>query len=125
MVIDTSALLAVYFNERHALWVLSIIESYPAAPMMSTVNLSEMLILLRDRNPSGYRALSDRLVGEPIRFIPPTISQAQLAAEARSKFPLNLGDCFAYALAKEEGEPLITLDRDFKRTDIKVLLPVR
>jgi ribonuclease VapC len=93
--------------------------------MMSTVNLSEMLILLRDRNPSGYRALSDRLVGEPIRFIPPTISQAQLAAEARSKFPLNLGDCFAYALAKEEGEPLITLDRDFKRTDIKVLLPVR
>ena len=124
MVIDTSALLAVYFNEKHALWVLSAIETHPATLMMSTVNLAEMLILLQDRNPSGFQSLSDRLLGEPIRFIPPTSSHAQLAAKARSKFPLNLGDCFAYALAKEERVPLLTLDRDFKRTDIKVVLPV-
>ena len=90
---------------------------------MSTVNLAECLILIRDRNPSGYDKLSERLRGEPIRFVPPSASQAQIAAQARVKYPLNLGDCFAYALAKENNEALITLDRNFKRLDIEVLLP--
>lgn len=31
---------------------------------------------------------------------------------------LNLGDCFAYALAKERGEPLLFKGRDFPQTDI-------
>lgn len=40
-------------------------------------------------------------------------------------FPLKLGDCFAYALAKTENCPLLTLDRDFRATDIAALLPPR
>jgi ribonuclease VapC len=32
---------------------------------------------------------------------------------------LNLGDCFAYALAKAAGEPLLYKAKDFSKTDIK------
>jgi len=31
---------------------------------------------------------------------------------------LNFGDCFAYALAKVTGEPLLFKGKDFKKTDI-------
>lgn len=34
-----------------------------------------------------------------------------------------MGDCFTYALAKEQGEALITLDKDFLKTDIQVICP--
>jgi len=37
---------------------------------------------------------------------------------------LNLGDCFAYALAKEEGVALLTLDGDFKATDLDIVVPL-
>jgi ribonuclease VapC len=32
---------------------------------------------------------------------------------------LNFGDCFAYALAKAAGEPLLFQGEDFARTDIR------
>jgi ribonuclease VapC len=52
--------------------------------------------------------------------------QAQIAREAYRDFgkgsghpaKLNFGDCFAYALAKECGEPLLFKGGDFARTDI-------
>ena len=31
---------------------------------------------------------------------------------------LNFGDCFAYALAKVSGEPLLFKGNDFSKTDI-------
>lgn len=36
---------------------------------------------------------------------------------------LNFGDCFAYALAKVTGEPLLFKGDDFVRTDINQALP--
>ena len=58
-----------------------------------------------------------------IRFIPPDREQAELAAEARLRFPLNFGDCFAYALARSTGLPPLTLDSDFRALDVPVILP--
>jgi len=58
-----------------------------------------------------------------IRIVCPTRRQAEMAAAARLRFPLNLGDCFAYALAMDEDCPLLTLDKDFRSTDIRVVLP--
>ena len=33
--------------------------------------------------------------------------------------PLNLGDCFAYALAQAEGDGLLFKGDDFPKTDVK------
>lgn len=123
MVIDTSALLAIYFNEKHASWVVKHLSECTTDMMMSTVNLAEILILLKKHQPKLLESIREELLQSSITFVPPTAHHAQIAARARDQFPLNLGDCFAYALAYEEEVPLLTLDRDFKKTDIKVYLP--
>ena len=123
MVVDTSALLALLFNEKHGVWVEEQLSEFEADLRMSTVNLAELLILLQDRQPQLFESIQEEILLSPIRFVPPTVSQSRIAAAARLKFPLNLGDCFAYALAKEENCPILTLDSDFKKTDIEVLMP--
>ena len=90
---------------------------------MSTVNLAEVLIRLRDRQPTLFPELQQRLLSSGIRFIPPDHAQAVIAAEARLRFPLNLGDCFAYALARAEQCPILTLDEDFRGVDVAVVIP--
>ncbi len=54
-----------------------------------------------------------------------TADTAQVAREAYATFGkgnhparLNFGDCFAYALAKQTGEPLLFKGDDFAQTDI-------
>jgi len=90
---------------------------------MSTVNLTEVLIRVRDRQPQMYESIRSELLAGGIRFVPPDVRQAEIAAEARLRFPLNLGDCFAYALAVAEECPILTLDRDFRAVDRPLLLP--
>ncbi len=61
-----------------------------------------------------------RIIVEPF-----TVEQAHIARQAfhdfgKGRHPagLNFGDCFAYALAKITGEPLLFKGKDFKKTDI-------
>lgn len=123
MVVDTSILLAVLFDEPAAAWAVEQLEAYSAELRMSTVNLTEVLILLRDRQPQLYDDLEDEVLAAGIRFVAPDVAQARIASEARLRFPLNLGDCFVYALARAEGCPILTLDRDFRALDVPVVLP--
>jgi ribonuclease VapC len=59
-------------------------------------------------------------------IVPLTADQAQLARDGwrrfgkgRHKAALNLGDCFAYALAMERNQPLLFKGDDFAQTDVK------
>lgn len=124
MVLDTSVIIAIYFNEKLAGWALDKIESHKGSLLMSVVNLTECLILLKDRNNAGYKILREKLLDEPIKFIETTVLQGQIAAEARMRYPLNLGDCFAYAVCREHDDVLLALDKDFRKTDIKKILPM-
>ena len=61
-----------------------------------------------------------------LRIEPVTEQQVRIARQAyldfgRGNHPagLNFGDCFAYALAKATGEPLLFKGEDFARTDIR------
>ena len=123
MVIDSSALLAVVFNEPSGPWVAGQMEAYAGELMMSSVNYAEVLILATDRQSRLAGELAKTIESSSLRIVPPTAHHAAIAAAARLRYPLNLGDCFAYALAKDEDAPLLTLDRDFRRTDVKVILP--
>ncbi len=123
MVIDTSVILAIIFNEQHATWCVDRLNENSGRLKMSTVNLAEVLILLENRLPKDFRAIREKLERYPIEYVPVSIRHAEIAARTRLKFPLNLGDCFAYALSHESEESLITLDRDFSKTDIEVILP--
>ena len=123
MVVDTSFLLTIYLNEEHATWAATFLQKHKSRLLMSTVNLCELHILLRDKRPQSFEEVEESLNTLSINYVPPTAIQAITAAEARIKFPINLGDCFAYALAKSENCPILTLDRGFRKTDIKVILP--
>ena len=58
MVVDTSALLAVFFNEKHGPWVLDHLQANSGDLAMSTVNYAEVLILIHDRQPKAYRDIA-------------------------------------------------------------------
>lgn len=115
MVVDASVLLAIFFNEVHSAWAIAQMNNYPNELRMSTVNLAEVLIHLHDRQPHFFEKFEDELLYTGrIRFVEPNVEQAKTVAKTRLKFlPLNLGDCFAYALAVQEGCPILTLDKDF------------
>jgi uncharacterized protein with PIN domain len=124
LVVDTSALLAVVFNEASAIWVLEQLDDSKDEALMSTVNLAEALIIVRSRHKKETAAeVAERQVlASEFKFIPPSVEHARLAAMARIKFPLNLGDCFAYALSSEQNCPILTIDRDFRSCGRPLLL---
>jgi ribonuclease VapC len=75
---------------------------------------------------------SDELVeAAGLSVEPVTREQARIAREAYRDFGkgsghkacLNFGDCFAYALAKPTGEPLLFKGADFICTDVTAALP--
>lgn len=123
MVVDTSVILAVFFKEKHYDWAVSQMDAHAHELRMSTINLTETLIHLQDRQPQLFHSLEERILYNGIRFVSPNIEQARIAAQARIKFPLNLGDCFAYALAIIEDCPILTLDKDFRILNHTVIHP--
>lgn len=123
MVLDTSVILAVFFKESCYDWAIHQMNTHSRALRMSTVNLTETLIRLQDRQPQLFQELEEKLIYSGIRFVSPDIEQSKMAAKARIKFPLNLGDCFAYALAVQENCPILTLDKDFRLLQHPVIHP--
>jgi ribonuclease VapC len=116
-------ILAILFGEEHAAWAAEKLRQNRGDLTMSTVNLTEVLVRLEDRRPDLAGDLEDRILGAGIRFVPPDVEQARIAARARLRFPLNLGDCFAYALARVERSGVLTIDADFRAVDVQVVLP--
>lgn len=100
MAIDASPILAILFDEPTADWVTRRLVGHTAALVMSTVNLTEVLIRMQDRRHLDPAAVLERLTHLGVRLISPDVEQAKVAAAARLRFPINLGDCFAYALAR-------------------------
>jgi ribonuclease VapC len=123
VVVDTSALLSLIFREPSGPWVAEQLQSNRRDLSMSSVNYAEALILIQSKQPFLAASIREAIELTSIRIVAPSQAQAELAADARHRYPLNLGDCFAYALAKDEDCPLLTLDRDFRNTDVRVILP--
>ena len=123
MTVDSSLILAILFAEPSHAWAEQRLGEHAGRLCMSTVNLTEVLIRLRDRRPADFVALERQILNSGIEFVPPDVEQARIAAQARLRYPLNLGDCFAYALARTRNLALLTLDTDFKAVDIPVVIP--
>ncbi len=125
MIVDTSAVLAVLFDETDADRFATSLYTAPNRSM-SVVSFVEAAMVLESRQGAEVGARLDAfLVGVQIELAPVTLEQAELARDAWRRFGravhparLNLGDCFAYALAKDTGEPLLFKGNDFTLTDI-------
>jgi ribonuclease VapC len=126
MIIDTSALVAILRDEPEADVCARAIEG-AAQRRLSAVNFVEAPVVIGgSRDPIASRRFDDLLRDAQVLIEPVTEIQARLARDAYRDFGkgsghparLNFGDCFAYALAKVTGEPLLFKGTDFGHTDI-------
>jgi ribonuclease VapC len=128
MVFDTSALLAILFDEPERRAFTEAIEATEVR-LLSAASFVEASMILESRHGAeGVRALDRLLAAANVEIIAVDLPQAHAAREAFRQFGkgrhpagLNLGDCFSYALAKGRSEPLLFKGRGFSQTDI--LLP--
>jgi uncharacterized protein with PIN domain len=123
MIVDSSMILAILFDAHHAGWAAEQLQTHARELRMSTVALAQTLARLRDRQPALADGLEHKLLTSGIRFIAPDSAQATVAAKARLRYELNLGDCFTYALAMVESCPILTLNAAFRAVDCPVVLP--
>jgi ribonuclease VapC len=126
VILDTSAIVAILRNEPDAERYALVIES-ARIRRVSAVNYVEAAAVIdRSRDPIASRKFDEFFREAGIVIEPVDASQAQIAREAYRDFgkgsghpaQLNFGDCFAYALAKVKGEPLLFKGQDFAQTDL-------
>jgi ribonuclease VapC len=125
MVIDTSALIAILFNEPDADRFDTAIAAAQTR-LISTVSVLEAGIVVESRYGELGGIELDRLLHRTrIEIVPFTVDQLDEARRAFSRFGkgrhragLNFGDCAVYALAKLTGEDLLAKGEDFPLTDI-------
>ena len=125
MVLDTSALAAVLFDEPER---DSFIEKMAAAPrlLISSATLLESSIVVESRRGEvAGRELDLFLHRAKAQTVAVDDEQAELARAAWRRFGkgrhpagLNFGDVFAYALARASGEDLLFKGDDFTKTDV-------
>ena len=127
MIIDTSALVSILDQEPEAERLAHAIAT-ASERMLSAANLVEIGIVMQvRRGDEAVRDLDLLLAKLKIEIIAVSAKQANLARKAFQRFGrgrhparLNFGDCFAYALAKDSGAPLLFKGEDFPQTDIAV-----
>ena len=125
MIIDTSALLAILFQEADAPQYAQVIAMAEVC-RMSAANYLEAAINMDHRGDrEASRQLDVFIERAQIHIEAVTFEQVRIARQAyldygKGHHPagLNFGDVFAYALAKSTGEPLLYKGRDFVQTDI-------
>jgi ribonuclease VapC len=124
--VDTSAIIAIIQGEHEEERLRTALETTNGA-LISTANLLELQLVISGARAIAIwpdvQALLDKyeIVAHPFDE-----QQLKIAREAVLRFgrgrheaKLNFGDCFAYALAKSEGIPLLFTGNDFTRTDVE------
>jgi ribonuclease VapC len=130
MFVDASAIVAILTREPEADSLADLLEAAPS-PITSPIAIFEAALgICRKRHASVEEAEDDVLEFlelARIQLIPITAKEADTALGAFSRYgkgrghpaQLNLGDCFAYAVAKNYRTSLLFKGEDFNKTDIR------
>jgi ribonuclease VapC len=125
MVIDTSAIVAVLADEPERHEINSRIAN-AGKRLISAGTYLETAIVIRTRfGADGLRNLRQFVSTAGLQIVPFDADQAVIASEAYDRYGkgrhpagMNFGDCFAYALSRAAGEPLLFKGGDFAKTDV-------
>jgi ribonuclease VapC len=128
IVVDTSAAVAILGDESgvdDAIAVMDVAEDR----LMSAATLVELGIVMEARLGAAGALAVDRFLRDgEVQVVAVDRQQADRALDGwrrfgkgRHKAALNLGDCFTYALAAEQGLPVLCTGNDFGQTDLAVL----
>jgi ribonuclease VapC len=131
MVIDTSAVVAILFDETERALFTEAIDADPVRLISVVAVVEASFVLLGRKRAAGLADLAAFLADGEFERVAVDVRQAEIAVEAFRRFgrgrhpaALNIGDCFAYALATATGEPLLFKGSDFSQTDITSAIPV-
>lgn len=128
MVIDTSALLAIFLAEPERQKFLELIRE-DGSRLISAANALETAMVLEARRGIVMGREFDLFLHRlSIEIVSVDETQVEVARAGWRKYGkgrhpagLNFGDCFAYALTKTSGEPLLAKGNDFPKTDVQCL----
>jgi ribonuclease VapC len=129
IVVDSSAVVAIARGEPERLDFLQKLRAAGDA-RISAVNYVESSMVCEGGEGAAGRALFARVFAIldqlGLQIASADRDQAECAREAFRRFgkgrhpaKLNMGDCFAYALAKTLDVPLLFKGNDFGQTDVK------
>lgn len=127
VVIDSSVFVALFKGEADSNHLIERAFLY-GKRVTAAATWLESAMVCEGAVKSGGGARLERIVAAlGVEVVPFTLDHARLALEAfkrfgrgrRAKASLNFGDCFAYALAKELGAPLLFKGGDFPHTDLQ------
>jgi len=125
VIVDTSALVAIFFGEAEQEVFVRRIHAAENC-RISVVNHLELFMVIEHRlGAESSRQVDFFFDRAQIAVEPVTLEQGRLARQAfldfgKGRHPagLNFGDCFAYALARATGQPLLFKGDDFSTTDL-------
>lgn len=127
VVIDTSAILAILFDEPERRYFNELIEADGTRLISAATFLEAALVVESRRGEAAGRELDLLMYRARISVIPVDSEQVEVARAAWRKYgkgrhaaALGYGDCFSYALAQTSGEPLLAKGGDFQQTDITI-----
>ena len=131
MIVDSSALLAILRNESDARAYATALAQATNSQISAANYLESAIVIDGSRDPILSRRFDDLVQEARLEIAAVTAKQAELARSAYRDFgkgtghpaQLNFGDCFAYALARDTGEPLLCKGNDFRHTDVVLELP--
>ena len=129
MVVDTSALLAIFMAEPERAQFLEMITQSETRCISAASMLETGIVLEARRGESAGREFLLFMHDAKFDVISVDSEQMDVARLAWRKYGkvhhpagLNFGDCFAYALAKVLDEPILFKGDDFKQTDLTSVL---
>ena len=130
MILDTSAVIAILRAEPEAAALASAMTQADHLRMSAANYVEAAAVVDGSRDPVASRALDDLLREAGVAISPVTEEQAKVARDAYRDFGrgsghaarLNFGDCFAYALARVTGEPLLFKGDDFVHAGFRKLI---
>jgi len=129
VIVDSSVLIAILRNEPDAAAIAEALQQASILRVSAITFVEAAVVADNDRNPVLSRRFDTLIRDAQMLVEPVTVTQVEIARQAyrdfgkgRHKAGLNFGDCFAYALAKTLGEPLLFKGDDFKHTDLSPVL---
>lgn len=131
IVVDTSALVAIFLDEPERARFLAIIETADKVLISVPTALETKMVVHGRRGERAVVLVDDLLRQPPFELTaagPAELAAAYAAFVAYGKGSghpagLNYGDVFSYALAKVRQLPLLYKGNDFAQTDIRCADP--
>ncbi|HVN91135.1 MAG TPA: type II toxin-antitoxin system VapC family toxin [Candidatus Binataceae bacterium] len=132
MIVDTSAILAILFEEDDAELYARAIAAAESCRISAATFVEAGVVVDMQTKDKGSRQFNAFIRRAGITIEPVSEEQTHIARQAYADFGkgrhpagLNFGDCFAYALSKLTGEPILFKGNDFGKTDVAWALAMK